>query len=317
MKTNALSFPSRSIVLGGFLLLSSHLSAQAWLDAIEGVGTVRVVDSQTWTRIPQIPAQPVFSTIRSNYDERVLKHWAEVFEVEGKIERIPKAMSEAPGWWVRQMSDAKNELKWRCVLFSEASGMLAYYSGDDGFRYDKKERKFLIQNVPERQVAIDIAVNLFRRLGLDTARLKTNNKGEYEVTQRINTVKFFSRDEMKHKTIIKQRTIQFPMAIGDGKLLGSRDTGFVSVTFVTDGKVSAVECNLFNIVVTNRPSRPDGRRVWAKGTEPFKIPSEAEAEIVYPVPDPMKIPETLFPFCKVSIVQAGSTNRDCFYKPAW
>jgi hypothetical protein len=190
------------------------------------------------TAEPQRTNLLLYEVLPPKCDESRLKALAQTFGVQGKIKPTPAHMDTA-GFWIKETNQTNSGL-WRSVVWSKL-GMLAYYSGDSGHRWDLKQHKPLVEGVPTHQEAIEKALALLPVLELTTDDLERNSDGSIRRQFAKDTTGYNERSSKERKEVVNKRTVIFFQRVPNGETLSVGEGGVLQIGFVSEGKVADIE----------------------------------------------------------------------------
>jgi len=275
---------------------------------------------------PTRKALPIYEIKRAEDAQALINAWAERFNVNGKIMPIPPGLAEAPGLWIKEMLK-DNSGKWKCVAYSYRTGNMLFTSGDDGHRWDLKNKKPLIKNVPNRKEAEKMVVKLAGELGIGSHNFQLDNNGRLDCDQRLNVLRYYSRELGFPTEIVKKRTIVVKQTLPFGSLYSVGDAGKFEVGFITDGEIS--DCRYTYVVaepkynklgvgtstIESRARRGLGHS-WISKVK--KGATVSDWDIVYPMSDTGMISETLWPYYRLYLKDKKDSNESMtLVVPAW
>ena len=259
----------------------------------------------------------IYKVEPSQFNESLLRKIADHFALVGDITPIPQDLVSAPGYWIKEPNPT-NTLKWRCVVFSVAQGNVGYYSGDDGYRYDPLTRRHNIRGVPEKEEAFVQALELLPLLNLSTNDLEHRPDGRLKWSSGVSEIGYFDRESNERKRTVKRRDVSFFQRVpGGGTTTGVGDGGQLRIGFVSEGKVSDIEC-LFRKMVKVGEARPktskeimsdiDRGRAWTwRANVPSSL-SISNCAVAYPQGNSEFHQEYVWPFYMLASPDGGGTT---------
>jgi hypothetical protein len=189
------------------------------------------------------PAQTnlsLYSVQPPRYDERRLKTLAEFVGVKGEPVRMPDSLDIAPGYWIKYPHPT-NSFLWSSIFFSERTGVLGYGTPDDGYRWDLKNHKPLVQGVPTHGEALQRALALLPVLGLTTNDLELNSDGSLRRQFTKDVTGYNDRVTKEHKEMLQKRSVIFFQRVPGGETLSVGEGGALEVAFVSEGKLAEIQ----------------------------------------------------------------------------
>ena len=180
----------------------------------------------------------VFQVQSQQCDEARLTALATAFAVKGEVKPMPQDMTTS-GFWIKETNPTNTHL-WRSITWSK-TGMLAYYSGDDGYRWDVKNHKPLVEGVPDHKEAIRKALALLPVLGLTTNDLEVNSSGSLRVQFAKESTGYNERGSKERKEVVNKRAVLFFQRVPGGETLSVGEGGTLQMGFVSGGKVADIE----------------------------------------------------------------------------
>jgi hypothetical protein len=172
------------------------------------------------------------------FDEKRMRNLADSFSIEGEIEPTPSRM-DISGYWIKE-PNSTNTHQWRSVVWSKI-GMLAYYSGDTGYRWDLKNHKPTVEGVPTHEEAMQQALRLLPVFGITTNDLEANQDGSVRRQFSKSTTSYNERGTNERKEAVNKRTVVFFQRVPHGETMSLGEGGTLQVGFVSAGKVADCE----------------------------------------------------------------------------
>jgi len=189
------------------------------------------------------PAQTnltIYSVQPPRYDEHRLKALARFVGVKGEPVRIPDSLDIAPGYWIKYPNPT-NSFLWSSVFFSERTGVLGYGTPDNGYRWDLKNHKPLVQGVPTHAEALRRALALLPVLGVTTNDLEINSDGSLRSQFTKDVTGYNDHVTKEHKEMLQKRAVTLFQRVPGGVTLSVGEGGAFEVAFISEGKLAEIE----------------------------------------------------------------------------
>lgn len=178
----------------------------------------------------------VYSVQPPKYDPQRLKSLADFVGIRGKPVRIPDFNELAPGYWIK-FPHPTNSFFWSSVFFSEKTGMLGYGTPDNGYRWDLKNHKPLVQGVPTHSEGLQRALALLPVLGLTTNDIELNSDGTLRRQFTKDVTGYNDLVTKEHKQMLQKRSVILFQRIPGGETLSVGEGGALEASFVSEGKL--------------------------------------------------------------------------------
>lgn len=262
------------------------------------------------------------------YQPEFLKSLAKFLGVNGEVQKIPATMVlEAPGYWIKEPNPT-NKWSWKSVFFSERSGSIGFGSGEDNHRWDLKNRKPLVQGVPDEKEALQRTLALLPVLGITTNDLEHWPDGRLKYACNTEGTWYNDRhDSLKKKRYIRQINIEFWQKIQDGaSVVSIGGGGMLRAGYISEGHLAEMEMTFRNIKpigmaqpktssdIIQMLKRGKGRSFHADIPNNMTI---TNCSLVYPEANSAKKQDFIWPFYSLSAVSVenGETNSFRIYEP--
>jgi hypothetical protein len=201
----------------------------------------RPIERTTWaTSEPPQTNLIIYAVQPPNYDSNRLEALANFVGAPGEPARMPDYLDIAPGYWIK-CPNPTNNLLWRSVFFSERTGALGYGSGDNGYRWDLKNRQPLVRGVPSYQEAMRRAFGLLPVLGLTTNDLELSPDGSIRRQFSKDVTGYNEIGSKERKEVVQKRTAIFFQRVPGGETISVGEGGSLQVSFVSEGKISDID----------------------------------------------------------------------------
>jgi hypothetical protein len=191
------------------------------------------------TSEPAATNYPVYAVQPPHYDPRRLKALADFVGVKGEPVRMPDSLDIAPGYWIKHPNPT-NSFLWTSVFFSEKTGASGYGIPDNGYRWDLKNHKPLVQGVPTHAEALQRALALLPVLGLTTNDLEVNSDGSLRRQFTKEVTGYNDQATKEHKEMLQKRSVILFQRVPGGETLSVGEGGAFEVAFISEGKLAEI-----------------------------------------------------------------------------
>lgn len=205
---------------------------------------VALIEAITWDRI-SIPTNriPVYSLKSSNLAESTIQLLTRHFGIQGAVEPIPPELNIAPGKWV--FDNGGFAERRRAVYFSERTGGVGYFTGDDGHRWDPVMKQMDVEGVPPENEAILKAAEVARDLFGFSPQIDRKS-GKYRYKHGYIRTRQYTKGNPEAREVIKRREITlYQMLPNRLPIVPVGSAGTFEIAFVSQGKIADMTCNMF------------------------------------------------------------------------
>lgn len=213
---------------------------QSDLEQLVGHPMPAPIGKVVWaTSEPVQTNHPIYAVQPPRYDPHRLKALAEFVGVKGEPARMPDSLEIAPGYWIKQPNPT-NSFLWTSVFVSEKTGALGYGIPDNGYRWDLKNHKPLVQGVPTHSEALQRALALLPALGLTTNDLELNSDGSLRRQFTKEVTGYNDHVTNEHKEMLQKRSVILFQRVPGGETLSVGEGGALEVAFISEGKLAEI-----------------------------------------------------------------------------
>jgi hypothetical protein len=269
----------------------------------------------------------IYALQPATYSPDRFKSLAAFLGVRGEPQKLPPTILYAPGYWIKEPNPTNKET-WKALIFSEISGMVRFDSGEDNHRWDLKNKRPLVREVPGEKEALHRTLAMLSVLGVTTNDLEHLPDGQLRYTWNTDGTWYNDRhDNWQRKRYVRQLNIELWQRIQDGaSVLSIGGGGMLRAGYISEGHLAEIEMTFRNFKSVGTASPKSGAelvRMLQRGeARSFRasIPDRltvTQCSLVYPQANSTTKQDFLWPCysLKAESIEAGETNSFYIYVP--
>ncbi len=305
------------VLLIGLLLGSCDLAASAPHPRDYAI-TKRVenVKSIVWkVNLMDLDKVPVYEVKSVPFSDDFIRGLTNRFPISGHLAPIPADVLEAPGKWICDNNGFMGRR--RGIYRSDRNGIIGYFTGDDGHRWDAAARTLRVAGVPLEQEAANLAASLAQEL-FGFIPFRDSAKGLRYRHSFIRT-RWTPKGSAEPVEVVKKREIRLYQRSPNGyEVVALGQSGACDFGFVSEAKIADFACGLIKMrerATATALSKPEVEQDLLGGSAfafTDRVPDEIElheVRLVYVVPEVRADIGTAWPAYQLHCRQKGEPSE--------